>query len=333
MKIKTLACALSLAAVSFGACKKEEKKNETTTPTEAKGDTKDTGATGDTAAKPTETKPADPGAGAATPGAPAAAGSMEMLSNGAEPRFELKYQPAAGTKQVMEMAMDMSMDMAPMGSIVMPTMIMTADAEVTKADASSMTVQMTFTDVDARDTKDSMAGMADMLKGELAKVKGTKTTMTIDPHGKVLSSDISSPSNDPMLAQTMQQTKQSLDQMLAQLPKEPVGKGAKWKITQQLESGGMKMDQSTVFELVDVSATTATIKAVSTMSAPKQTIDQGGMSATLEKLDGNSAMEMKIDFTKIVPSVEGNISMKMSMSAMGQKMDMTMGTKMKIGSK
>jgi hypothetical protein len=39
---------------------------------------------------------------------------------------------------------------------------------------------------------------------------------------------------------------------------------------------------------------------------------------------------MKIDFTKVVPDITGDITMKMSMQMMGQAADVSMTTKMKI---
>jgi hypothetical protein len=174
-----------------------------------------------------------------------------------------------------------------------------------------------------------MPGVADAMRGAMDKIKGVSTTMVIAPNGKVISMKVDAP-NDPMLAQTMQQTQQGLDQMVAQLPDKPVGKGAKWRAKQTIDQNGMKIDQTIVFEVVDVSATTAKIKGVATMSAPKQDINQGGMTMTLEKMDGSGTTDLDIDFTKVVPSVKGNIDMKMKISAMGQSQEMAMKMKMDI---
>jgi hypothetical protein len=214
-------------------------------------------------------------------------------------------------------------------SMTMPTMIMKADAEVIAVTDKGLTNKVTFTGVDLKETKDSMPGIAAQMKGTLDKIKGVSTTMTIAPNGKVIDMKVDAPS-DPMLAQTMSQTQQSLDQMVAQLPDKPVGKGAKWKATQTLEQNGMKINQAIVFEVVEVSEKTAKIKGVATLSAPKQDMNQGGMTATLEKMDGTGSTDLDIDFTKIVPNVKGNIDMKMKVSAMGQSQEMAMTMKMDI---
>jgi hypothetical protein len=338
MKINTALCTLLLAALSLGACdkgdkKSEAKKDEVTKTEEPSGEVKDQ-ADPSKPADPTaaETKPADPGATAPTATA-ASAGSIEILSEGAEPRFQLKYQAPAGTKQKMEMSMDMTMDIAGMGKMTTPTIIMLGDMEVVSvaADGKS-TNKMTFTGVEVKDTKDSMPGAGDAIKDAMAKIKGTSTTMVLEPNGKVVSVEVDAP-NDPMLAQTMDQAKQGLDKMVTQLPDQAVGKGAKWRVKQTIEQGGIKMDQTIAFEVVEITATTAKLKGVLSMSAPKQTMDQGGISATVEKMDGNGTTELDIDFTKVVPTVTAAIDMDMKMTAMGQAQEMGMSMKMKIRAK
>lgn len=215
----------------------------------------------------------------------------------------------------------------------MPTMIMLADVEVESVDQGVMSNKMVFTGAEVRDTKDSMPGAADMMKDQLANIKGMTTTMKIDAHGKVLEMNVDTSKLAPELQQTMGQTKQSLDQMVAQLPPQAVGKGAKWRVKQTVDQGGMKVDQTTVFEVVEVSAGKAKIKGVATLSAPKQDIDQGGMKVTLESLTGNAVTDMDIDFTKVVPAVTGTVDMKMKMNAMGQSADMAMVMKMGMRAK
>jgi hypothetical protein len=335
MKTNTAALCTLLLALSVGACDKEDKKSDSKNTDEAtKTEEKPGEVKPEAEAKPADpvppadVKPADPGATT-----PAANAALEILSEGSEPRHQLKYQAPAGTKQKMEMSMDITMDIPMMGKMTMPTMIMFADVEVVSIAADGkITNKMTFTGVDLKEHKDSMPGIADAMKEPMNKIKGTSTTMVIEPSGKVVSMEVDAP-NDPMLEQTMGQTKQGLDQMVAQLPDKPVGKGAKWRVKQTVEQGGMKVDQTIVFEVVDVSATTAKIKGVATLSAPKQDIQQQGMSVTLEKLDGNGTTDLDIDFTKVVPAVTGNIDMDMKMAAMGQSQEMKMSMKMKIKAK
>lgn len=346
MKTKTLAASIAstvaLGALALGACKKENKSEpgKAAPAADPAGGTAANPAAKDPAPSPAPAPapaPADPAPAptddSAAAGVTVEGGALELLSAGSPPHYELAYRAPAGTKQKVELTLDTAADVPMMGKMVMPTMIMKADAEVTEVKDGLMTATMTFTGVDARDTKESMPGMADMLKGELAKLKGIRTTMTIDQHGKVHSMKVDGTKGDPMLEQMMQQTQQSLDSMVAQLPKEKVGKGAKWRVKQTVESNGMKMDQVMTYELVAVTDKTATVKSVATMTAPPQEIDQQGMKVKLDKLDGSGTSEMTIDFTKLVPQAKGQIAMKMSMNFMGQAADTAMTMKMDIKAK
>jgi hypothetical protein len=340
MKTHTVLCTLLLAALSVGACDKGDKKSDEKKTDEAATKTEETPGAAKDEAKPaaappaadtTATTPSATTPSATTPSVGTSA--IEILSEGSEPRHQLKYQAPAGTKQKMEMSMDITMDVPMMGKMSMPTMVMVADVEVLSVAADGkITNKMTFTDAKVKDTKDSMPGLADALKEPMSKIKGTSTTMVIEPSGKVVSMEVDAP-NDPMLEQTMGQTKQGLDQMVAQLPDKPVGKGAKWRVKQTVEQGGMKIDQTIDFEVMAITDKTAKIKGVAVLTAPKQEMKQQGMSVTLEKLDGSGTTDLDIDFTKVVPSVDGKIDMDMKAGAMGQSQEMKMSMSMKIRAK
>jgi hypothetical protein len=351
MKKTTALCALLAAALALGACAKEDKKAGSSAASEKQAPAEPAVKKDEPAALPDLTKPeakaeeepADPTAadpakaddGKTDPKADAKAdpkttgGTLELLSDGAEPRYQLTYQAPEGTTQKMAMSLDVTADVPMMGKMTMPTTIMVADVVVEKVVDGKITSKLTFSEMDVKDTKDSLPGVSGEMKKMLAKMNGSSMTMTISPSGKVLSFEADQVS-DPMLQQTVGQTQQSLDQMVAQLPEKPVGKGAKWRIKQTISQQGMKITQTITYELVDVTATTAHIKGVAAMKAPKQDIEQQGVKVTLEKLDGSAKTDMTIDFTKIVPTITGDISMKMSMQMMGQAADVSMKTKMKI---
>jgi hypothetical protein len=49
---------------------------------------------------------------------------------------------------------------------------------------------------------------------------------------------------DPQLASNLQNVNQSLEQAMLRLPVEPVGVGAKWKEISQIDSNGLKIEQT-----------------------------------------------------------------------------------------
>ncbi|MCA9673798.1 MAG: hypothetical protein KC464_02060 [Myxococcales bacterium] len=239
---------------------------------------------------------------------------------------------AAGTKQSMAIGFEITMDSA-MGSMAMPAMTMNADVEVLQAGDAGATYQTTFTGMDVKDVPGGMPGLSDMMKKSTSAIAGLKLTATVDPSGKISDFKFDASAVPAQMQQVVDQTKQSIEQMVAQLPTEAVGKGAKWQTKQTIDQNGMKIDQTMVFELVDATATTAHVRAISTMSAGKQTIKTQGMTATLESLTGNGDMDMQIDLTKPVPAVTGTVDTKTKLSAMGQTIDMSVAVKMSISAK
>lgn len=323
-----------LTALSLGACDKSDKKSETKDPAAEKAaDPAAAGTTPGTAADPAAagTGPgtaADPAAGTPAAGTPAAGtpaaggdGKIEILAEGSEPRHLLQYKPKAGAKQGMTMTMDIAIDSPQTGKMPMPQMTMKATSEVLSVgENGNITAKMTIDGL-------TMKG-AGAVPG-LDAVKGMAMTMTIEPSGKFVDMKFDE-AKDPMAAQMMGQTQQSFDKMVAQFPEVPVGKGAKWKVVQQIEQQGMKIGQEVVYELVDVTATTATIKGVMSMSAPPQEIEQQGMKMKLDKFDGTGTLDLKVDFTEMVPVADVSMDAKMKMAVMGQTADMSVKTDMNI---
>ncbi len=351
MRTKTLLISLLVAATAMGACKKSDKKTEGTTSekgdpakvNEAQGAGTAAATAAGTAADPTSgntatgtdptgatTTGADP-AGATT-GAAGAAG-ITVLDAGAEPRVALRYQLTAGTKQAIETILDMKMDAPPMGSMTMPSMVMGADVEVLSADGGKAVYQTVFKAMEVRDVPGTMPGIADAMKQAGGGMAGLTITASVDATGHASDFKVAGGSLPPEMQQTMDQAKQTMEQAVAQLPEAAVGKGAKWQAKQTVDQGGMKIDQTIVFELLEVTATTARIKAVYGMSAAKQTIKVQGMTATLENLSGSGTMEMAIDLTKPVAAVSGSIDTKTKMSAMGQMLDIGASVKVTITAK
>src|SRR5205085_174911 len=115
------------------------------------------------------------------------------------------------------------------------------------------------------------------------------------------------------------QTQMGFNQLAAELPTEPVGKGAKWRIRQKIDQGELKVDQVMTFEVVEISGTTAKLRSSGKLTAPRQTIDWQGAKVDLEKTTGTASATMTVDFTRLVPDVRGSVAMTMKMNANGEQ--------------
>jgi hypothetical protein len=258
-----------------------------------------------------------------------------VLDEGAEPKFMLRYSIPEGSKQTLDMVMDMTMNMSgagmPGGDIVLPRIIMVTDVEIPKVGKDGgMDMVMVTTDVQLEDRPGSMEGMAGMMAGEMDGIKGMRMTATLMPNGQTKNMKLDESSVSAKMREQMKQTEQMVDQMTTILPDVAVGKGARWRVEQTVKQQGMRMNMTATYEVLEVDANGALIKSDIEMTAPEQTIEQNGVKVKLESMKGTGGATSTLDFKKMVESIEATIDMDMRMSAMGQSINATMGMQMQI---
>jgi hypothetical protein len=258
-----------------------------------------------------------------------------VLDEGAEPKFKLQYAIPEGSKQTLDMVLDMTMAMGGAGlgggDIVMPRIIMVTDVEIPKVNGDGgMEMVMTTTDIQLEDRPGSMSGMSGMLQSEMDGIRGMKMTATLMPNGKTRNMKVDEKSVSASVREQMKQTEQMVDQMTTILPDVPVGVGARWRVEQTVQQQGMKVNLIATYEVLEVSQGGAKIKSDIEMSAPEQTIEQNGVKVKLETMNGAGTATSTLDFKKMVESVEADLKMDMRMSAMGQVVTADMGMQMQI---
>jgi len=258
-----------------------------------------------------------------------------VLDEGSDPKFQLRYSIPEGSKQTLDMVMDMTMNMSgagmPGGDIVLPRIIMQTDIEIPKVGKDGgMEMVMVTTDVAVEDRPGSMAGVSDAMKGEMDGIKGMKMSATLMPNGQTKDMKLDDSSVSAKVREQMKQTEQMVNQMTAILPDVPVGVGARWRVEQTIRQGGMRMNMTATYEVLEVSEVGAVIKSDIQMTAPEQTIEQGGIKVKLESMNGSGGATSTLDFKKMVENIEASIEMDMRMSAMGQVISANMGMDMQI---
>lgn len=249
-----------------------------------------------------------------------------LLDEGSQPRFPLRYAIPVGTKQSLDMIMDIDMNIPGLvGEMTMPRMVMVTDLEVTKVDPDgAMHMDMVFTDIRIEDRPGTMAGVADAMKTEIDSMKGMKMTQVLAPNGRVKDMTVDTSNLPPQMREQMKQAEQAVDQMTAILPDQPVGVGARWRVEQTVLQQGIRMNMNATYEVVEISEGHAKVKTQIEMAAPSQTVEQNGIRAKLDKMTGVGDSMTSLDLAKLVERVAANIDMDMAMSAQGQSITMTM---------
>ncbi len=268
-----------------------------------------------------------------------AAPVVKVLDAGKDAKRALRFTPAKDTKQTMVMTMDMGLTMdlgnGPNHQQV-PTVEMLMDVAVTDVAANGdIKFKFSLASVNVLPTPGIAPQVADAMKSAMAGMDGLAGSATVTSRGFSKDVDIKTPPGaNPQVAQFLDSIKQSIGQMTAPFPEEPVGLGAKWDTTMKISQNGMNMSQIAHNEVIALDDKSVTLALKIEQSAPKQTINKDGMSATLESYKGGGSGETNMTFTSIVPT-KASIGLKseMEMKAAGQSMSLGLDVTMKMGVK
>jgi hypothetical protein len=261
---------------------------------------------------------------------------VKLLEAGAEPRKVLRLHPTAGDKQTLVMTMKMAME----------TKVGGADAPATKLPAIKMTVNATVKEISENgditcelvmgefgvsDEPGGAPEVAEAMKTIFAGVKGLSGTGTVSSRGLSKGVEFKAPAgSNPQARQLMDQMKDLVTQLVAPLPEEAVGPGARWEVKMPIKSQGMTIDQTATYEEVSLDGERLTIKSTIVQHAANQKIQNPAMPTLkmdLTKMVGNGSGEHTSDLTHLLPTtgtgkVHSETSMSMNMG--GQKQAMTM---------
>jgi hypothetical protein len=272
--------------------------------------------------------------------APGSAPTVTLASPGAEPRTRLRYKPAAGQKETMEMAMHIGLSMVMEGMSMpmdMPVMKLTADVGVTGVTPNGdVTYDVAFTGMTAEAQPGANPAMAGMAQGAADGIKALKGSMTMTDRGIYKSSTMNVDQiADPTLKQLLGTMSNTLESMSLPFPEEAVGVGGKWEVRQAIKSAGAQTFQRVECEVVSVDAQGVTIKTKIEQTIPQQSITNPalpGATMNVEKGAGTSTGTTTMRFNALVPTNEtnGTTAMAMAVEMGGQTQRMSVETKMKV---
>ena len=249
--------------------------------------------------------------------------TVELIEAGDEPRRQLRYKPEIGkeqslrlrrtgsTEQKMGEGMQMEMDLPE--AAVTYTFIPTSTSEegITEFKYGFADIKLTSTDPKLAMHVKQMQQMVDPYAGKSAPAK-------IDARGFVVQS--------PQVGEGLQaaQINQSMGRFTdirMLLPAEKVGPGAKWKVIETLDQGGVKITVESVVTLLSADGNLITIAHKSSGGAESQMVPTGNPAigdAELLNLKVDGTGSLTIDLTQVAPSKVAYTS------------DMSMSIKMKI---
>lgn len=277
-------------------------------------------------AKTSEVPDGSAAAGGGGPGTVAVKDAIEVMSDGVAPKKVLRYAAPKGTHTPIEMLMDFDVDAGIKQSS--PTLVITMDLNVDDVTSDGkMKVRTDIADVAARDRPGATS--AAMLKGSLDLMTGTKMMMTLGPDGSVKDTVTElGPKTPPAMKDQLTSMNGNLERLALQLPKVPVGVGAKWKATKQVEQNGMNITTATTFEVTAIDGDKVSYTTTVSASGPEQTVTSGGITAKISNISGSGSGTGTIDLAKLTMACTLDVSFAASMAAGDDKTQLK--TKMKL---
>lgn len=269
---------------------------------------------------------------------------LELLTPGTQPRQELRIKPQVNTKQLMTMTM--SMDVANIlggqaaPKIKTPATVMQMEVLVTQVDANG-DIHSTFNYTEADVVADASVApeILEAVRSSIKKMVGIKGTLITNNRGQVKSSNISLPEDiDPMTKTLLAQVSTSLDQMSSPVPQVAIGIGAKWRVSDNLKISSIKMNQSTIYELVSLKDNIAILKVTVDQKADAQDVilpgiptDSANVSLKSMLSQGQGQLTLALDSvmpTRSIMSIRSQSEMSIKETTSGK--ETTIGTQMSM---
>lgn len=260
---------------------------------------------------------------------------VKLVEPGAEPRRVLRYALVPGTDEMLVMTMTMAMQTKlpgmPTPEVKMPAIAMYMKltiAEKVSDNEARYEFVMTEAKVSSRDGVDP--NVVEMTQKAMSTAAGLKGSAIVDTRGFNRDARMEMPAGmDPQMKQMMDGTMKGMEQMSSPLPAEAVGKGAKWELYQTIEQNGMKVNQVTLFELVEIDGDQGTLAVKVTQKADRQKVSAPGMpesvSAELMTLASTGSGKIEFNLAHLVPisnlTIDSNYSMSIEASGQKQNMD------------
>jgi hypothetical protein len=257
---------------------------------------------------------------------------IEVTSRGGEDRTALRYAPAVGSAFVANMRMKSKVTQSFQGQQMpmdIPAMIFVVKTTVDKVEDGQIHYTMTFQEARSDVPNQDLTAMLDPIVGVSGKgvltERGVSKSVDMDiPQGLA-----------PQMEGQLESVKNSMGELAVALPAEPVGAGATWIVTTEIDQGGIKFEQVANFTLVGIKGGIAELKVTSTQSGDEQKIENdqmpAGVDITLKSLEGAGEGTTTVNLAWLVP-VKATVAntVNMNMSVVSPQMSGDMGQSIEV---
>jgi hypothetical protein len=250
--------------------------------------------------------------------------SMKLLDAGQSPRRTLRYEWRLDQKEQLSMELRTAVSTENMGGpqaeVPLPAVriVIAVDPQNITPDRDLRYVwRVTSATVDAAD--ETPAQIAEGIRAEVAEIarlsggalvtnRGLAKEVTIDTRGG------GKPSGTGQMAETIRQT---LRDIAAPLPDEPVGIGARWRKLSQSDDNDTLVTQAETFRLAELQGDRGALDDSLAQTAPPQVLPAPALQGTrtrMESMLASGQARVRFDLSRLVPqtSFDGTTQMVVS---------------------
>ena len=258
--------------------------------------------------------------------------AVHLVMPGAEPKRVLRYALAKGSSTPLELALDVSLVTGGLGG-AMPTFVFDLDLVVEDVlPDGRMLVRATITDASVRDRSDSKVD-AKALASRVAAIKGVAITGTLTPDGKLQGAKVDAQKLPEAVAAQASSLTQSFEHIAMPLPTVPIGVGAQWTTTRELDNNGMHSTATNTVDVTSLDGDKLGFTVTTAISGPDQTVTQQNVPIDVSGLAGAGGGSGSIDLAHFAMTYTLTAKLHAEMSAQGQKSSLDLEMKTSITSR
>jgi hypothetical protein len=183
--------------------------------------------------------------------------TVEVLDAGTEPREALRYALEDGAEFAYEQVIVLEQSVGGTSLTLTTTSAVVARVEAVADGVADVAVEFGAGAVEGGPGVPPEAVTA--AQSALDVLAGTTVAVELDDRGRILSSELDVGAGDPAIRSLLGQLGSTLSQLTIALPDEPIGAGARWRVQQQTDVGGVVSDSSTTYTLTGVDGGVATL--------------------------------------------------------------------------
>ncbi len=208
---------------------------------------------------------------------------IKVINTGVDPKVPLRLTPKVNQTEKAKLILNLDTEVLLKNKTFpapkTPSLLFSLETTVTNVEKNG-DIGFKFVISDVQVIKDPKISekIEKAVKEQVKQIIGFGGTFVIDNQGQPKSSKFNFPQQtNPMLQQLTEQINSSIQQIAGPLPTESVGVGAKWNVTQTMDSSIIKIDQVTTYEIVSLKDGKATLKVGLTQNAPPQKLNLPGL--------------------------------------------------------